>query len=78
VNEIHTPEAALRIRVIRLAGPRELDEYELHYLRVGQTYVIPARLATLLVLSGIAELVDTHVARAEAADFGHPRTPKRG
>jgi hypothetical protein len=76
VTEINTPEYALRIRVIRLPSPGELDEFELNYFRVGQSYVVPSQLATILILSGIAELV-TSSTRAEAADFGQPRFPKR-
>jgi hypothetical protein len=77
VTEINTPEFALRIRVIRLPSPGELDEYKLDYFRIGQTYVIPSHLASILILSGIAELVDGHSARAEAADFGQPKFPRR-
>jgi hypothetical protein len=75
VTEINTLEFALRIRVIRLPSPGELDEFELNYLRVGQAYVVPSHLATILILSGIAELVESST-RATAADFGHARFPK--
>ena len=44
---------------------------------VGQTYVVPSRLASLLIIAGYADLVDSHPPRAEAADFGQPRFPKR-
>jgi len=77
VTEINTPEFALRIRVIRLPSPGELDEYKLDYFRIRQTYVVPSHLASILILSGIAELVDDHSARAEAADFGQPKSPRR-
>jgi hypothetical protein len=77
VTEINTPEFALRIRVIRLPTPGELDEYKLDYFHIGQSYVIPSHLASILILSGIAELVDGHSARAEAADFGQPKFPRR-
>ena len=73
----HTPEFALRIRVRRLPTPGEFDEFELAYLRVGQTYVVPSQLASMLILAGIAEHVDSPPAAAEAADYGHPRFPKR-
>jgi hypothetical protein len=53
------------------------DEFNLGHLRAGQTYVVPSRLASLLILDGYAELVDNHPPRAEAADFGGPRLPKR-
>ena len=72
-----TPQFALRIRVRRLPMPGEFDEFELAYLRVGQTYVVPSQLASMLILSDIAELVDSRPATTEAADFGHPRFPKR-
>jgi hypothetical protein len=75
MTEINTPEFALRIRVIRLPNPGELDEFNLNYLHVGQAYVVPSHLATILILSGIAELVDSST-RAEAADFGRARFPK--
>jgi hypothetical protein len=53
-----------------------MDEFDLERYRVGQTYVLPSRLASLLILGGYAELVDGPPARAEAADFGHPKFPK--
>jgi hypothetical protein len=77
VTDIHTPEFALRIRVKRLPAPGEYDEFALDYFRVGQVYVVPSQLASVLILSGIADLVDSHSVRAEAADFGHPRFPKQ-
>ena len=54
----------------------EFDEFDLGHYHVGQTYVLPARLASMLILAGYAELVDSQP-RAEAADFGNPRFPKR-
>jgi hypothetical protein len=54
----------------------EFDEFHLEHYHVGQSYVVPARLASLLILAGYAELLDSHP-RAEAADFGHPRFPNR-
>ena len=77
MTEINTPESALRIRVIRLPSQGELDEFKLEHFRVGQTYVVPSRLASILVISGIAELVQGISARAEAADFGQPKFPRR-
>jgi hypothetical protein len=76
VTENHTPEFALRIRVRRLPTPGEFDEFELDYLRVDQTFVVPTQLASMLILAGIADLVESQPA-AEAADFCHPRVPKR-
>ena len=75
VNENRTPEFRLRIRLTSLPKPGELDDISLEHYHVGQTYVLPSQLATLLILSGYAELVDSHPGRAEAADFGHPRFP---
>jgi hypothetical protein len=77
VTEIHTPESALRIRVIRLPNQGELEELQLDHFRVGQVYVIPARLASILILSGIAELIESHAVPSEAADYGHPRLPRQ-
>jgi len=77
VTEFHTPEYALRIRVKRLPAAGELDEFKLDYLRVDQTYVVPTQLASILILAGVAEIVERHPSRAEAADFGPPRIPKR-
>jgi len=57
--------------------PGEFDGFDLDCYHVGQVYVLPSRLASLLILAGRAELVDSHPPRAEAADFGQPRFPKR-
>ena len=77
MTDYHTPEFALRIRVRRLPSPGEFEEFELGHFRVDQVYVIPSRLASMLILAGIADLVDSRPARSEAADFGQPRFPKR-
>jgi len=77
VTNFNTPEFALRIRVKRVPAPGELDEFALDYFRVDQTYVVPTQLASILILAGIAELADGQPGRAEAADFGPPRFPKR-
>ena len=53
----------------------EFDEFHLEHYHVGQTYVLPSRLASLLILAGYAELVDQ--ARAEAADAEKRRTSTR-
>jgi hypothetical protein len=63
--------------VTALPTPGEFDEFDLSHFRVGGIFVVPARLASMLIISGYAELVDAHPARAEAADFGQPRFPKR-
>ena len=75
MTESNTPEFSLRIRLVRLPTAGEFDEFHLEHYHVGQTYVMPARLASMLILAGYAELVENQ--RAEAADFGHPRFPRR-
>ena len=77
LTDNHTPEFALRIRLKALPEAGEFDEFDLSHFRPGGVFVVPARLASLLIISGYADLVDDHPARAEAADFGHPRFPKR-
>jgi hypothetical protein len=75
--ENHTPEFTLRIRLIAPPAPGEFDEFDLERFHVGQSYVVPSRLASLLIIAGYAELIDSHQRRAEAAAFGHPRFPTR-
>jgi hypothetical protein len=77
VTEIRTPEFNLRIRLTSTPKPGEFDEFELDCYHVGQVYILPSRLATLLILGGHAELVENQTGRAEAADFGQPRFPRR-
>jgi hypothetical protein len=77
LTENNTPEFALRIRVKSLPDPGEFDEFDLSHFRPGQVFVVPSRLASILIISGHAELIDDHPARAEAADFGQPKFPKR-
>jgi hypothetical protein len=77
VTENHTPEFALRIRLRRLPATGEFDEFNLGHFRAGGIYVVPARLASLLILAGHADLIDSRPERAEAADFGQPKFPKR-
>jgi hypothetical protein len=55
----------------------EFDEFNLSHLRPGTVVVVPARLASLLILAGHAELLDDHPSRAEAADVGQPKFPRR-
>jgi hypothetical protein len=73
----NTPEFALRIRLKSLPPAGEFDEFNLSYLRPETIAVVPARLASLLILAGHAELLDDHPSRAEAADFGQPKFPRR-
>jgi hypothetical protein len=77
VNENRTPEFNLRIRLTSVPDSNEFDAFDLDCYHVGQVYVLPSRLASLLILGGHAELVDDRPRRAEAADFGQPRFPKR-
>jgi hypothetical protein len=77
VTENRTPEFNLRIRLTSMPSRGELDGFDLEYYHVGQVYVLPSRLASLLILSGHAERVDTKPVRADAADSGGPRVPKR-
>ena len=77
MTDNHTPEFALRIRLITMPDPGEFDEFDLRHLRAGGVHVVPARLASMLIIAGHAELVDDRPGRAEAADFGQPRFPKR-
>ena len=77
LTENHTPEFALRIRLKALPDAGDFDEFDLSHFRPGGIFVVPSHLASLLIISGYAELVDEHPRQAEAADFGHPRFPKR-
>jgi hypothetical protein len=77
LTENHTPEFALRIRVTSLPNAGDFDEFDLSHFRPGGIFTVPARLASMLIISGYAELIDDRPARAEAADFGQPRFPKR-
>ena len=77
MTENNTPESPLRIRVTSLPEPGEFDEFDLSHFRVGEVFLVPSYLASVLIISGYAELIDDHPARAEAAGFGHPRFPRR-
>ena len=75
--ENNTLEFALRIRLKALPCHGELEEFDLSHFRAGGTFVVPARMASMLIISGYAELIDDHPGRAAAADFGQPKFPKR-
>ena len=77
MTENHTPEFALRIRVKAHPAPGEFDEFDLRHFRVGGVFLVPARLASMLIISGCAEMVDDRPARAEAADFSRSKRPKQ-
>jgi hypothetical protein len=76
VTEKNTPEIALRIRIKSLPIPGEFDEFDLRPYRIGGTYELPLRLASLLILGGYAERAGSSPF-AEAADFGRPTFPPR-
>ena len=76
MTEKNTPEIALRIRLTSLPDPSEFDEFDLSRFCVGQTYELPLRLASLLILGGYAESVGPSL-HAQAADFGQFKVPKR-
>lgn len=76
MNGNHTPELALRIRLIAMPEPGEFDEFHLEHYRVGQCYIVPSHLASLLIIAGYAELAEPSQ-RAEAAELGRPLPPKR-
>jgi hypothetical protein len=77
LTENHTPESALRIRLVSLPEPGEFDEFDLSHFRAGGVFLVPSYLASVLIISGYAELVDDRPNRAEAADWSAPRFPKR-
>jgi hypothetical protein len=77
MTDIHTPESRLRIRLKRTPPAGEFDGFELGHFRVGQTYVVGARLASLLILAGCAEMADSLPQRTEAADYSRPAKPRR-
>ena len=66
VTQNDTPEIALRIRIKSLPIPGEFDEFDLRPYRIGGTYELPLRLASLLILGGYAE-------RAGSSDSGRSR-----
>ncbi len=76
MTDNHAPEFALRIKLTSLLAHGEFDEFDLSHFRAGGTFVVPSRMASMLIISGYAELIDDHPGRAEAADFGQPKLPK--
>jgi hypothetical protein len=77
LTENDTPQSVLRIRLTSLPEPGEFDEFDLSHFRVGAVFLVPSFLASVLIISGHAELVDDHPRHAEAADFSQPRFPRR-
>jgi hypothetical protein len=68
LTENHTPEFALRIRITDLPKPGEFDELDLSRFHVGQSYVVPSQLASLLIIGGYAEIVAGSAAGSLNAD----------
>ena len=60
-----------------MPGQGTYDEFDFGHFRSGETYVVPSRIASVLILDGYAELVAPRPSRAEAADFGTPKLPRR-
>jgi hypothetical protein len=54
----------------------EFDEFDLSHFRPGGVFLVPARLASMLIISGYAELMEDRP-RAEAADYGGRRFQRR-
>jgi len=65
----------VRIRLIRLPRPGELDEFDFRRYRVGEAYDLPPRFASVLLIMGCAELVRPNE-RDTAADTRPPAAPK--
>jgi len=57
----------VRIRLIALPRPGELDEFDLSLFRVGEVYDLPPHLASILLIGGHAELAPA-LQRDTAAD----------
>jgi hypothetical protein len=76
LTENNTPEVVLRIRIT--SAPRQdlFDEFDVRGFRVGETYEVPVRLASLLVIAGFAETAGGTAKPAKAADFSSRRFPK--
>jgi hypothetical protein len=57
VAEDSSRETTIRLRIKRLPGAGEMDEYDLRRFRVGDIYDVAARLGSILILGGYAEPV---------------------
>jgi hypothetical protein len=64
----HTSGLRLQIRINSLPRSGEFDEFDLRRFRVGEVYDVPTRLASLLLISGYAEIVSDPLTQAESAD----------
>ena len=68
MTENHTPERMMRVRLISLPRPGEVDELSLRRrFQIGETYELPVQLAATLIIAGYAES-PTGIERAMAAD----------
>jgi len=57
---------------VKALPPRgDFDEFDLRHFRVGGIFVVPARLASMLIISGYAEMIEDTPRLAEAADRPH-------
>ena len=75
MSENYTSGIVWRVRITSLPKAADFDEYDVRRFRVGETYEVPARLASLLILGGYAESTGS-VVRAEAADRPPDKKPK--
>ena len=75
MSENYTSGIVWRVRITSLPKAADFDEYDVRRFRLGETYEVPARLASLLILGGYAESTGS-VARAEAADRPSDKKPK--
>jgi len=62
------------IRITKPPDRNEFEEFDLSLYRVGETFDVPPRLATLLILAGNAE--PAAAVRSEAADKPRPARQK--
>jgi hypothetical protein len=66
----------LRIRLTSWPKPGELDEFDFRQYRLGEVYDLPLNFASVLLISGCAEIAPAAPERrGSAADRG--RTPSR-
>ena len=75
MSENDTSGIVWRVRITSLPKTADFDEYDVRRFRVGETYEVSARLASLLILGGFAESSGSF-ARAEAADRPAEKKPK--
>lgn len=66
----------MRIRIKKKPDSLDVAEFEGRTFRVGETIEVPARLATLLIVTGCGEPVSGIAERTEAADDPSARQKK--